>query len=86
MGLITPPLIGKRSIVMSVSVCLCVRDDIFETTRPIVTKCFALVTHTMAVARSSYGGVVIRYVLPVPVLSMTSYLLISHGCSTSPPS
>ena len=36
------------------------------------------------VARSSSGGVVIRYVLPV--LWMTSYLLISQGCSTSPPS
>ena len=33
----------------------------------------------MAVARSSSGGVVIHYVLPV--LWMTSYLLISQGCS-----
>ena len=38
----------------------------------------------MAVARSSSGGVVIRYL--VPLLRMTSYLLISQGCSTSPPS
>ena len=38
----------------------------------------------MAVARSCCGGVVIRYVLPV--LWMTSYLLISQGCSTSSPS
>jgi len=37
---------------------------------------------TMAVARSFSGGVVIRYV--IPVLWMTSYLLISKGCSTSP--
>jgi len=37
----------------------------------------------MAVARSS-GSVVIRYVLPV--LWMTSYLLMIQGCSTSPPS
>jgi len=34
--------------------------------------------------RSSSGGVVVRYVLPV--LWMTSYLLISQGFSTSPPS
>ena len=33
----------------------------------------------MAVARSSSGGVMIRYVLSV--LWMTSYLLISQGCS-----
>jgi len=32
----------------------------------------------MAVAQSSAGGVVIRYVLPV--LWTTSYLLISQGC------
>jgi len=38
----------------------------------------------MAVARSSSGGVVICYVLPV--LWMTSYLLVSQGCLTSPPS
>ena len=38
----------------------------------------------VAVARLSSGGVVIRYVLPV--LWMTSYLLTSQGCSTSPPS
>jgi len=36
-----------------------------------------------AVAQSSSGGVVICYVLPV--LWMTSCLLISQGCSTSPP-
>jgi len=37
----------------------------------------------VAVALSSCGGVVIRYVLPV--LWMTPYLLTSQGCSTSPP-
>jgi len=40
-ALITPPPIGERSIVMSVSVCLCVcwsvRDHIFVTTSPIFT-------------------------------------------------
>jgi len=38
----------------------------------------------VAVAQSSSGGIVIHYVLPV--LWITSYLLISQGCSTSPPS
>jgi len=37
----------------------------------------------MAVARSSFGSVVMRYVLPV--LWMTSCLLISQGCLTLPP-
>ena len=86
-NLITPPPMGERSIVMSVSVCLCVtclsvRDHIFGTTRPIFTKLFTCVT--MAVARSSFGGVVIRYVSPVSWV--TTYLHISHGCSTSPQS
>jgi len=38
----------------------------------------------MGAARSSTGGVLICYVLPV--LWMTSYLLISQGCLMSPPS
>ena len=60
---------------MSVSVCVClsVRDHISATTRPIFTKHFC----TSAVARSSSGGVVIRYVLPV--LRMTPCLLLSQG-------
>ena len=41
-SVITPPPIGERSIVMSVSVCLCVclpvRDHIFGTTPPIFNK------------------------------------------------
>ena len=49
-NLITPPPMGERSIVMSVSVCLCVtclsvRDHIFGTTRPIFTKLFTCVTY-----------------------------------------
>jgi len=58
--IITPDPIWERSIVMSVSVCLCaclsVRDHVFRAARPIFT---------MAVAWSSSGGIVIRYVLPV---------------------
>jgi len=51
--------------------------------RVCVSVC-ACVCLSTVVARSSCGGVVIRCVLPV--LCMTSYLLISQGCSTSPPS
>jgi len=65
--LVTPPPIGERSIVTSVSVCLSVcvfvRDHISGTTRPIFTNFLCLLS--MAVARSCSGGVVIRYVLPV---------------------
>jgi len=47
--LVTPPPIGERSIVTSVSVCLSVcvfvRDHIFGTTRPIFTNFFVLVIH-----------------------------------------
>ena len=55
-------------------VCLSFRDHIFRTTHPIFTKVLCMLP--MAVARSSPGGVVIRYLLPV--LWMTSYLLISQ--------
>jgi len=66
---------------MSVSVCVCVcvcvclsvRDYSFGTTRPIFTKCLAMLP--MPVARSSSGDVVICCGLAV--LWMTSYLLIS---------
>ena len=48
-----------------VSVCLCVcfsvRDHIFGTTRPIFTKLLCMLS--LAVARSSSGGVAICYVL-----------------------
>jgi len=37
----------------------------------------------MAIALSSFGGIVICYVFPV--LWVTSYLHVSQGCSTSPP-
>jgi len=46
-----------------VCVCLSVRDHIFGDTRPIFTNFLCVLP--MAVARSSSGGVVIRYVLPV---------------------
>jgi len=55
---------------MTLSVCLSVRDRIFGNTRPIFTNLLCMLS--MAVARSSSGGVAIRYVLPV--LWTTSYL------------
>jgi len=66
--IIHPPPIGERSIVMNVSVCVCVGvfvcpwTYICGTTLPIFKFLCML---RMAVARSSSGGVVIRYVLPV---------------------
>ena len=55
-------------------VCVFVRDHIFGTTRPIFTKIFVHVT---------YGRGSISYVLLV--IRMTSYLLISQGCSAPQP-
>jgi len=84
---ITPPPIRQRSIVMSVSVCLCVFVCLFAIISPerhVRSSPNLLRMLPMAVARSSSGGVVICYVLPV--LWMTSYLLVSQGCLTSPPS
>ena len=76
---------GKRSIVMSVSVCVCVCPSAIISSELLVRSSPNLLRMLpMAVARSSSGGVVISHVLPV--LWMTSYLLISQGCSTSPPS
>ena len=72
---------------MTVSVCLCVcvfvRAGSYLLNNMSDLRYF-LCMLPMDVAQSSSGGVVIRYVLPV--LWMTSYLLISQGCSTSPPS
>jgi len=78
------PDTGAKYCDECVCVCLSVRNHIFGTIRPIFTKFLCMLP--MAVARSSFGGVyiVIRHVLPV--LWMTSYLLISYGGSTSPPS
>jgi len=61
-------IVGKRSIVISVSVCLSSCAHISETGCPNFTKFSALVT----VARFSFGGVVICYLFPV--LWMRSYL------------
>jgi len=71
------PRYGSENIVISVSLSVClsvylsVRDYTFGTTRPIFTNFLCVLP-----------SVEIRYVLPV--LWMTSYLLISQGCSTSP--
>ena len=72
---ITPQSIGERSIVMTVSVCLCVfvcpRAYLWKYTSDLYHFC----TLPMTVALSSSGGVAIRYILPV--LWMTSNLPIS---------
>jgi len=66
-GIFTPPPIGQRSIVTSVSVCrsvrLSIRNHIFATTCPILPDFLQMLP--MAVARSSSGGVLIRYTLAV---------------------
>ena len=85
LSFVTPPPTGERSIVVSVSVCqsvcLSVRDHISAntSTRPIFTNFLRLLP--MAVVLSSSGAEVTCYELPV--LCMTSYLLVSQGCSTS---
>ena len=79
--------IAKRSIVMSVSVCLCVfacsRAYLQNYTSDLHKIFCACYTVPIAVARSSSGSVVLCYVHPSG-LWMTSYLLRSQGCSTSP--
>jgi len=89
--MVTPPPIGKRNIVISVSVCLSVCLCACVCLSAIISSELhgrsspnSLCMLAMDVARSYSGGVVICYVLPV--LSMTSYLLISQGCSMSQPS
>ena len=66
---------------LCVCVCLPARSSLeIHARSSLIFLCMLL----MATARSCSGGVVIRYVLPV--LWMTSYLFISQGWSTSPPS
>jgi len=83
---ITPPPIGgaeycDERVCLSVCVCLsAVKSSEIHVRSSPTFLCMI----PMAVVRSSSGGVVIRYI--VPVLWMTSYLLVSQGCSTSPPS
>jgi len=75
-NIIALPPIGERSIVMSVSVCVC----LFVCPRSYPIRPTFLCMLTMDVARSYFGSIVIRYVLPV--LWMTPSLLISQGCWT----
>ena len=84
---LTCMMVVKRwwwSIVMSVSVCVClsamISSELHVRSSPNV-----LCSLPMAVARSSSGSVVVICHVP-PVVWMTSYLLISQACSTSPPS
>jgi len=59
-SLVTLPLIAEQSIVMTLSVCLSVRDPFCRTTCPIFTKKFLCVLDDI-----TYVDVVIRCVLPV---------------------
>ena len=59
-----PPPIGKRSIVMSVSLCVCL-SAITSSELHVRSSSNFLCVLPMAATRSSPGGVVIRYVLPV---------------------
>jgi len=80
--LCTLPPIGERSIVMSVCLSVCLfLSAIISSELHVRSSPNVLCMLPMAVARSSSGGVVI-----LPVLLMTSCLLISQCCSTSPPS
>jgi len=67
-------------VCLSVCVCDCLSAIISSELHVPSSPFFCMLP--MAVAQSSSGSVVICYVLPV--LWMTSYLLISQGCSTSP--
>jgi len=77
---------AAQSIVMSVCVCLCVclSFPIISLELRVRSSPKFLCMLAMAVARSSSGGVVICYVLPV--IWMTPCLLISQACSTLLPS
>jgi len=79
--LVTLPPIGERSIVMSVCVCLSVRDHIFGTTRPIFSKFFVLVIY-------GRGSVLLwrrsDMLCTSGFMDDVIILLISQGCLTSP--
>jgi len=84
--LIVSAPIGERSIVMSVSVCVCVccPQSYLRNYTSDLHQFLCLLP--MAVTRSSSGGVVVIICYVLPVLRMTSYQLVSQGCSTSLPS
>ena len=79
--------IGWRSIVMSVSVCVCVcvcLSAIISSERHVRSSPIFYASYIMAVARFSSGSR--SDTLCTSGLWMTSHLLTSQGCSTSPPS
>jgi len=80
---IAPPPMGKRSIVVNVSVCLFVCPRAYLRNYTSDLHCIFLCINSMAVAQSTAGGKELCYVFPV--LWVTSYSLISQSCSTSPP-
>ena len=74
-----------QPVCLSVCVCLSVREHISGTAGPIFTNFVR--RSPVAVARSSYGGVALRYVPVLPVLWLTSRLAVMgatpkrQGCS-----
>jgi len=75
------------SVCLSICVCLCVcLSAIISSTLHVRSSPYFLCVLPMAVARFFSGGVMLHFVSLLPGLWMTSYLLISQGCSTSPPS
>jgi len=72
------------SVSVSVCVCLSVREHIFGTARPIFTKFFVHATY----GRGSVPVWWRRYVCTSGFMDdvIFAYLLLSQGCSTSPPS
>ena len=85
-GFVTPPPIGQRSIVMSVSVCLCV----FVCPRSYLRN-YTFDLHQIFCACYLYGrGSILLWrrsdMLCTSGLWTTSYLRISQSCPTSPPS
>ena len=90
--IVTPPPIGSAEycderVCLSVCQCMCLcvcLSAIISLELHVRSSPIFFCVLPMAVARSSSGGVVTRHVLPF--LWMTSILLISQGCSTSPPS
>ena len=74
---------GERSIAISFSVNLSVREHICGTAGPIFTN--FLCRSPVAVARSSSGGIAIRYVLPVLWMTLRLTVVGFRGGGHGPP-
>ena len=72
---VTAPPIGERSIVMTVSVCLSVCLVTIISPHVHVRSATSLCMLSVGVARSSSGGVAIRYLLPVLWMTSCSHVI-----------